>query len=155
MSYQRAAAFWLLLAAGSPPTLGQDPLNTSYLVEGVAFTLRDGRAEGAGLHVSGPPVFADLNGDGAADAAVVLVHEPGGSGTFFYVAAAVRTAHGYRGTNAVRVGDRISPLELRVEGRTIVYTYADRLPQESFAVRPAVVRSKRLMLTRGTLQEVP
>ncbi|HSF04565.1 MAG TPA: hypothetical protein VLG10_02125 [Methylomirabilota bacterium] len=169
-------AFWVLLAvlsglacsSQSPGTtqtpVGQDPLNSAYVVDGAVFTLRDGRAEMAAapgsatrsrLQVSGQPVFADLNGDGAHDAAVALIYDPGGSGTFFYVAAAVRTALGYSGTNAVRVGDRISPIDLRVEGRTIVYTYADRRPQEGFAVRPSVVRSKRLVLNGGTLRELP
>ncbi|HEY7365986.1 MAG TPA: hypothetical protein VIE37_17955 [Methylomirabilota bacterium] len=169
-------AFWVFLtllsglacSVQSPGTrsapVGEDPLNSAYVVDGVVFTLREGRAEMAGppgsatrsrLHVFGQPVFADLNGDGAHDAAVVLVYDPGGSGVFFYVAAAVRTAYGYSGTNAVRVGDRITPIDLAVEGRTIVYTYADRSPQESFAVRPSLVRSKRLILSGGSLQEGP
>jgi predicted alpha/beta-hydrolase family hydrolase len=36
-------------------------------------------------------VLADLDADGKVDAVLILVHEAGGSGTFFYLVAAVWT----------------------------------------------------------------
>jgi hypothetical protein len=146
----------------SQTSVGPDPLNSSYLVEGATFTLQKGRAERPAapgsvtrsrISLAGQPVSADLNGDGVSDAVVLLVHDPGGSGTFSYVAAAVGTEPGYRGTNAVLVGDRITAMDLRVEGRTVVVTYADRSPADSFATRPSVVRSKHLVLRDSTLAD--
>lgn len=66
-----------------------DPLQVSYLVEQQAVRLVEGRSEvpapGSATRVKtwvlGKPVYGDLDGDAGEDAAVILAHDPGGSGT--------------------------------------------------------------------------
>lgn len=97
----------------------------------------------------------DLNGDGRNRAPLLLVQNPGGSGSLFYVAAALSTGDGYRGTNAILIGDRIAPQALEVHQRTIIVNYADRYPWEGFTVRPSVSRSRYFAVENGQLREKP
>jgi len=55
------------------------------------------------------PVSAmgDLNGDGAEDAAVVLVANPGGSGTFYHLAAVLNQGGTPKHVASVLLGDRV------------------------------------------------
>jgi heat shock protein HslJ len=95
----------------------------------------------------------DFNGDGREDVAFLLTQEPGGSGTFFYAAAALDLPTGLVGTEAVLIGDRIAPqtTEARPDG-VIVVNYADRAPGESFATRPSIGKSLWLKLSPTTLR---
>jgi len=106
-------------AAGRPPQAAIDPLNTTYLIEGRAVVLTDGRHEipaapGSAIKmqtaVFSRPVVGDLDGDGDEDAALPLTHNSGGSGTFYYAAAAINRNERYQGTNAILLGDRIAPM---------------------------------------------
>jgi hypothetical protein len=144
--------------------LGSSPLNSTYIINNEPVTLEDGYSEQEILPGSatkiitrnfGSPIFCDLNKDKAEDAVVPLTYNPGGSGTFFYVAAAVKKTDGYRGTNAVLVGDRIAPMEAHLEDDVIVYNYADRFPWEPFSVRPSVAKTKYLKLKGNGLIEIP
>jgi hypothetical protein len=64
--------------------------------------------------------FGDLNGDGAEDATVILYANPGGSGTFFYLAAVinqngdpVNVANGF-------LGDRVKVKTISIQEGDIV-----------------------------------
>ena len=103
--------------------------------------------------VFGEPVWGDLNGDGVEDAALLLVHAPGGSGTFYYVAVALNTNGAYRGTNGVLLGDRIAPQNVSIRNGVVVANYADRRFDESMAVRPSVGKSMYLAMKEGRLGE--
>ena len=71
--------------------------------------------------------MGDLTGDGKPDAAVILIQSPGDSKTFFYIAAAIAQDDGtFVGTNAVLVGDRISPQTTNITNQTIVFNYATK-----------------------------
>ena len=147
--------------AGTPTA--PDPTNATYMIAGQPVTLVAGRSEveaapGSATKVVttifGPPVSGDLNGDGAADAAVILVQNPGGSGTFYYAAAALTTATGTQGTNAVLLGDRIAPQTIEIKNGQVIANYADRAPGEPMTARPSVGVSKYLVVVAGaTLQE--
>jgi heat shock protein HslJ len=139
-----------------------DHRNLQYTIAGRPVLLVDGMAEepaapGSAARIVtryfGNEVRGDLNGDGREDVAFLLTQEPGGSGTFFYAAAAVDTPEGLVGSHAVLIGDRIAPqtTELRPDGM-IVVNYADRAPGESFATPPSVGRSIWLKLDPATLQ---
>jgi hypothetical protein len=139
---------------------GIDPLNASYTIEGRQVHLSTGHAEveaapGSATKIKtsvfGKPVYGDLDGDGDEDAALLFVHDPGGSGTFYYVAVAVNVNGAYRGTNAVLLGDRVAPQDLRVRNGVIVVNYADRRPEEPLNVTPSVGKSKCLGLEGGQL----
>jgi hypothetical protein len=45
---------------------------------------------------------------------LLITHDPGGSGTFYYVAAAINVNKRYQGTNAVLLGDRIAPMDIGI-----------------------------------------
>ncbi|RJP43628.1 META domain-containing protein [Candidatus Parcubacteria bacterium] len=105
----------------------------------------------------GNEVRRDLNGDGREDVVFLLTQEPGGSGTFFYVAAALNTERGYVGSEALLLGDRIAPqtTEMSRDPRrknVIIVNYADRAPGESFATRPSVGKSIWLLLDPVSMQ---
>ncbi|MFH0804382.1 MAG: hypothetical protein V1896_02165, partial [Candidatus Zambryskibacteria bacterium] len=122
-----------------------DPLNTTYIIEGKTFVLTDGKAEG--VQVFGEPVY----GDGVDDAALLLTMQSGGSGTFFYAVEAISVGGRYKGTNAVFLGDRIAPQNINIIDGVAVANFADRNPGESFAVQPSLGKSIWLNLTADSL----
>lgn len=132
-----------------------DPQNLTYSVAGEAVTLVGGKssvpaAPGSAQTVTtqyfGNELVTDINGDGTDDTVFLLTQDGGGSGTFFYLAAALKTVDGYTGTEAVFIGDRIAPQNITKgdASGTVVVNYADRAPGESFAVSPSVGKSLTL-----------
>jgi heat shock protein HslJ len=139
-----------------------DHRNIEYTISGRRVLLVDGVAEESAAPGSaarivtryfGNEVRGDLNGDGREDVAFLLTQEPGGSGTFFYAAAALDSPQGLVGSHAVYVGDRIAPqtTELRPDG-IIVVNFSDRAPGESFATPPSVAKTLLLKLDPATLE---
>jgi hypothetical protein len=80
----------------------------------------------------------DLNGDGVEDAAVILVADPGGSGTFSYVAAVVNQDGDLQGVASALLGDRIEIKSMTIRGGTIEVTILDRAPGEPMASPPTI-----------------
>lgn len=97
----------------------------------------------------------DLNGDEYVDVPLLVVQNTGGSGSFFYVAAALGTMNGFRGTNAVRIGDRIVPGAIEIRNQAAIVIFTDRYPWESFADVPSVTRSRSFIVENGRLREKP
>jgi len=124
------AAAWLLLLLGAAgcgrraaPELTAEALrNASYhaaYVEQGRVTLRDGRYENAGetpvrITLLDPLALGDLDGDGAADAAVLLACETGGSGVFVQLAPVLNRKGRPHNPDTVFLGDRV-----KVEGIAI------------------------------------
>lgn len=138
--------------------------NATYMIEGRAVTLVNGMAEddvisGAATKTItryfGNEAYGDVNGDGTSDIAFLLTQDHGGSGTFYYVAVALKTGDGYAGTNAVLLGDRVAPqpTEIRQDGE-IISNYAERAPGEPMTARASVGVSKYLRVVDGVLVEV-
>jgi len=153
---------WYFMTRQTAPLQNADYKNATYVIEGQPVTLVNGRAETVSALGSatktvtqyfGNEATGDLNGDGIPDVAFLLTQTTGGSGTFYYAVAAVKTASGgYEGTSAVLLGDRIAPQTTEIrEGRLIV-NYADRAPGESFVVQPSVGKSLFLLLDPATMQ---
>jgi len=149
---------------GVPAPRGVSPLNTTYSVDGSLFTLRDGHFETpaapgsaatVSLSVFGTPAYGELDDEREADAAVLLVYQGGGSGTFYYLAAAIAGEDGYRGTNAVLLGDRLSPQFVRIQKRVLAAGFRDRRPAESFASTPTIEVIRYAILDEQTLIPVP
>jgi hypothetical protein len=145
-------------------SIGKDAANSVYVIDGKSVALEGGQAEekahAGSATIATTRIFdastrGDLNGDGREDVVVLLVQDPGGSGTFYYVAAALRAEDGYQGTNAILIGDRISPQTVEVRDRTITVNYADRYPWEGFAVPPSVSRSRYFAVKNDELKEKP
>ena len=95
---------------------------------------------------SAAAAVGDVDGDGDTDAVLFLVQDPGGSGTFYYVAAAYKIDGGYLGGTAVLIGDRITPHRLDVVRGVVVVDYLERAPGEPMAAEPTLARTRYLML---------
>lgn len=145
--------------------------NATYMIDGRSFTLKNGLSEvettpGSATKTItryfGNEVKHDLNDDGREDVVFLLTQSSGGSGTFYYVVAALNTPSGYLGSEALFIGDRIAPQTTEIdEGETakgtkrqnvIVVNFADRLPGESFATSPSVGKSIWLKLDPTTMK---
>lgn len=146
------------MADGAMPA--KSPRDATYLIEGEPVRLQGGRAvrpaaPGAATiirtRVLGAPTYGDVDGDGDSDAVLFLVQDPGGSGTFYYVAAAHKVDGGYRGGTAVLIGDRITPQRLDLVHGVVVADYLERAPGEPMAADPALARTVYLMLEGGAL----
>jgi hypothetical protein len=149
--------------AGPSQTVATDPLSATYTIAESEIRLIGGRSElqaapGSAMRtktlVFGKPVYGDLDGDGDEDAAVILVQDPGGSGTFYYIGAALGVKGGYRGTNAVLLGDRVAPLKVDIRNGLIFIDYRDRRPEEPMAIAPSVGKSAYLTLGNGNLTPI-
>jgi len=139
-----AVALFLLRTSGDNDAgrlAAPDTRNGTYRVEGEAVTLTGTFA------YFGNEAEGDLNGDGIPDRAFLFTDQPGGSGTFFYVAALVSTPQGWQGTGAVLVGDRIAPQTTDIENGVVIVNYADRKPGEPFSAQPSVGVSLSLRLS--------
>ena len=138
--------------------------NTAYTIEGTRVTLVDGAAETGDSDSAtktiteyfGNEVKTDLNNDGREDIVFILTQQPGGSGTFYYVVAALASDKGYVGSEGFLLGDRIAPQTTeKGEGNAIVVNYADRASGEPFTVKPSVGKTLTLSFDSGSMRFVP
>ena len=120
-----------------------------YLIDGKPVVLGTN-----GTQYFGDEVFGDINGDGTPDVAFLFTDEPGGSGTFYYVAAAVKKGDAYTGTNAVFLGDRIAPQTIGMSNGLVAVNYAVRGDYEPMTSAPSIGTTKYLQFVNGTLAEV-
>ena len=100
------------------PIVANSPQNATYSIEGQSVTLVNGVSEVAAAPGSaskvitryfGNAVTLDLNGDGRPDSVFILTQNTGGTGTFYYVVAALNMPNGYVGSHGLLLGDRIAP----------------------------------------------
>lgn len=148
-------------ASASAAVSAPDPANATYDLEGESIVLVNGVAEGAPVApgsatrerttLLGSPVHGDLDGDGREDAAVLLANEPGGSGTFVYMAAVLQ---GRQGTHALLLGDRIGAPKLSIENGVLRANFLDRADDASFADAPTVPRVVEAKVQSGQLVAV-
>lgn len=135
------------------------PQGATYRIDGQSVTF------GGDTRYFGNELRTDLNGDGREDTVFFLTRQPGGSGTFYYVAAALQTESGYVGSEAVFVGDRIAPQTINlgihadpasadVARAIIAVNYADRKPGESFVTKPSVGQTLWLRFDPATKELV-
>ncbi len=160
------AAVFALVWVGrvsAPQTGVHDYKNTTYTINGQPVTLVNGKAETAAAPGSASTVVTqyfgneatgDLNGNNIPDVAFLLTQTTGGSGTFYYVVAALGNGNGsYVGTNAVLLGDRIAPQTTEFQNGKIIVNYADRNAGEPMTTRPSVGVSKYFAVVGTTLTE--
>lgn len=133
-----------------------NPLSATYSIDDVPVTLSNGQSkdETSSTSIFGQPTIGDLNGDGSADAALILTQNTGGSGTFYYVVAAINTASSTQGTNAVLLGDRIAPQNIEIKSNQIIVNYADRKLTEPMTTAPSVGVSVYLTLDGTSLKKI-
>lgn len=159
-------AVWLVwegYKVSAPSSEATSPLNATYIIDGNEVTLVDGKSEieaapGSATKIEtsifGEPVYGDMNKDGQEDAVMFIVQNPGGSGTFYYVAAALSESGTYTGTNAVHLGDRIAPQNVEIRDGVLIANYAERKPGEPMSEQPSVGVSRYLMIEKGELVEI-
>lgn len=140
--------------------------HAEFLIDGKRVMLHDGVAKtivapGSAAIITtryyGNEVTTDLNDDGQEDVVFILTQETGGSGTFYYVVAALAVEGGYAGSQAYLLGDRIAPqsIELSQNPRhehVVVVSYAERAAGEPMTAQPTVGTSVWLKLNLDTLQ---
>ena len=80
-----------------------------------------------------------------------LAHDPGGSGTFYYLAAALNLNGSYRSTNTVLLGDRIIPQSITVQNGIITATYKARNQGEEMSAVPSITVKKYFTVKNGEL----
>lgn len=144
---------------------GTGYLNTTYKVDGKEVRLVNGKSEEVVLGSSskivtqyfGNEVKSDLDDDGREDIAFILTQQAGGSGTFYYVVAALNKDSGYVGSDGYLLGDRIAPqtTELSRNSRhknVIVVNYADRNAGEPMTTKPSMGKSAYLKLDPERMQ---
>jgi len=147
----------------TPEILADSPLDSTYYFEGDEFKFLDGQSEietspdstsKTTTEVFGEPVYGDADFDGDEDAVLVFVQNGGGSGTFFYISVALKKDGGYKGLNAIFLGDRIAPKNTQIENGLIIHNYADRSPDEPFAAPPTIGASKYLLVENETVKDI-
>ena len=106
------------------------------------------------ITLSGHHALGDLNGDGAKDAAVVLVSDPGGSGTFYDVAVVVNQSGSPKHVATEALGDRIVVKSLAIQSGEITITLLTRKPDEPMSAEPKVEVTKKFKLQGDKLVEV-
>ena len=90
----------------------------------------------------------DVNGDGAEDAAVTLVVQPGGSGVFTFLALVLNDNGTAKPVTSILIGDRIVVESLAIQPGTVVVTMLTRNPDEPVSAAPAV-EVRRAFKVRG------
>ncbi len=138
-----------------------DYKNAEYVIDGKRVRLVNGISEVAVADSAskittryfGNEVRKDLNDDGKEDVVFLLTQTTGGSGTFYYVVAALDTESGFSGSAGVLLGDRIAPQTTESgPGKSVIVNYVDRKPTDSFVVRPSIGKSLRLILDIPSMQ---
>lgn len=142
-------------ASAGSSFVADDYRNGTYVIDGKKITLTNGKSESpvapgsATMSITryfGNNLSVDLNNDGKKDEVFYLTHTTGGTGTFFYVVAALAEDKGYTGSLGYFVGDRIAPQTINQDkSGTLLINYADRKAGEDFSVQPSEGKTIRLI----------
>ena len=145
------------------PTVSKpDPSNATFQFEDGPVTLKDGSASMSitpnsaatqETAITGDLAYGDLNNDGKNDTALLLVQDSGGSGVFLYVAAYLSGVVQYKGSNAVFIGDRVTPKSISIDKGVINVSYLDRKSTEPMAAEPTVLTTHHYIVRSGILEE--
>ena len=141
-------------SAGAKGT-GIDPYNHTYVIDKEKVVLKNGHARKVIpgttaiiiTEVIRRPVYVDLNGDGHKEAVVLLMQHTGGSGTFYYLAAASQQAV----IDAVYLGDRIKTRPLETAGDMVVVNYLDREISQPMSSSPLVEKRASFRVSDNAL----
>lgn len=145
-----------------PQSGAKSPDQACYMIEKQEICLVNGCHEVAAAPESaakiktmifGQPVHGDLNGNGNKDASMFLVQDKGGSGIFYYAAAALHINGVFAGTHAIFLGDRISPQNIEIRDGVIIVSYAERKIGEPMTTPPSMGVSKYLVVKENLLME--
>ncbi len=138
-----------------------DPSSATFSFYGEEVSLSNGQHESVEDELGSrtetillePRGYGDINDDKKADTVVFLVRSGVGSGVFVYVAGFVSGPVNYRGTGAIFLGDRISPVSLSVSGGVVPANYLDRKEDEPLSAEPTVAVSKAFIYRKESMEE--
>lgn len=145
------------------PPLPQSPRDATYNIDGDEITLLDGHFERVSAPGSatrdtytiwGEEVRGDANVDGTEDALLWLTYNGGGSGTFYYLAVATWDMVGFRGSNTIPLGDRITPVSLNIWYDTVRVTYRTHAEGQSLAESPTTEVTRFFMVQGAQIIEL-
>lgn len=140
-----------------------DAKNCTYNIAGQEVTLKNGYSEQEAAPGSASKIITqyfgneaagDFNGDGFGDLAFLFTQDSGGSGTFYYVAAALGGQDACAGTNALLLGDRIAPQATEFRDGLIIVNYAARQAGEPMTATPSAAKSSYFKVDSNQLIEV-
>jgi hypothetical protein len=97
--------------------------------------------------------FGDLNGDGFADAAVVLAADPGGSGTFYALHVVTGASGEPQDAGSAFLGDRIVLRGVTIESGSVSADLLDRREDDPMSAPPMIPRQRRFELKESGLIE--
>ncbi len=139
-----------------------NPSNATFFFDEGLVTLKDGRSS---VPISGGSIaiettlsdtisYGDINGDGKNDTVALLIQTGGGSGVFVYLASYVSGNVEYKGSNAIFIGDRISPKSIEInQSGLITLKYLDRKDDEPMAAEPSILVEKNFVYKSGSIEE--
>jgi len=148
------------------PTL-IEAVNTEYHgIYDLPVRLTDGRCEGESFIKGGASrstvkliggIFptGDLDGDGSDEAAVLLVEDSGGSGSFLYVAVLDRRGGTIENTGTRPVGDRVQVRTLEIEAGKIIMDVIQHGPADALCCPTQKTRRRWMMDGDGMVEEEP
>jgi hypothetical protein len=96
----------------------------------------------------------DLNADGLEDAAVILVADPGGSGSFSYLAAVVNEGGTAQPLAAILLGDRIVVESIQIESGQVIVRILTRGADEPMSAEPTIELERTFRVDGDRLVEV-
>lgn len=139
-----------------------DPSNATFIFYDGPITLSAGRSEieivpGNALVeetiLMDKFAYGDINADSKEDTVLLLARYGAGSGTFIYVAAFVSGPVTYKGSEAIYIGDRISPQNISINKGIVTVEYLDRKIDEALAAEPTVPTTKQFVYKNREFQE--
>jgi hypothetical protein len=143
--------------------LAESLASATYLIDNERVQLENGRREWQAapgsssmirIALLGEPVYGDLANDTMEDAALFLTYQGGGSGTFYYIGAALSENGLYRGLNAILLGDRISRPVAKAQNGLITVNYLDRRPDEPMTAVPSLAQTRYFIVADSVLHEI-
>ena len=103
------------------------------------------------VQLTGYIAFGDLNNDKVEDSAVILVSQPGGSGTFYDLASVLNKDGNLKSTNSIFLGDRIKIKIISINSGIITVNYLERKEDQAMADEPTVDKTQTFIVENDIL----
>jgi hypothetical protein len=110
----------------------------------------EGSASELVVMLTNQAAFGDVTADGHEDAVVVLVSQPGGSGSFYDLAVVDKQEEALTNLARIQLGDRIQIKSLLIENGEIVVDMVTQSPEDAMCC-PTQYLSNRYILESGEL----
>jgi heat shock protein HslJ len=148
------------------PSIAQALPDADYPVEGTSTgkaqlkdgvfeeSIAPGSASKISVQLGAQQAFGDLNGDGSQDAAVTLVVDSGGSGTFTYLAPVLNEQGTAVPVASTLLGDRIVVKSLVIQSGSVVVVILTRQADQPMSAEPTTEVTRTFQLRGKALIEV-